>query len=204
MAKINQIESAIQELEGGAFQKLANSYLLKKGYHQINPIGSVIGNNKTRTGTPDTLIPLPNGKYVFAEYATGLVAGICRKFCDDIDKCFDANKTGISVEKIEEIVLCYSSQLSPKEIEQLRKKCETKGVNINLYGIGVISYDLLEKYPGIAKDYLGIDVDTGQIVQLDRFISLYENKLATTLSTAFHFRDEEKNNLDTLRSVFAG
>ncbi len=85
MTKINQIQNAISELEGGAFQKLADSYLVKKGYSQINPIGSVIGKNKTRTGTPDTLIPLPNGKYVFAEYATGLVAGICKKFCDDID-----------------------------------------------------------------------------------------------------------------------
>ncbi len=112
------------------------------------------------------------------------------------DKCFDENKTGIPVEKIEEIILCYSSQLSPKEIEQLREKCGTKGVNINLYGIGVISHDLSEKYPDIAKEYLGIDVDTGQIVRLDRFISLYEkHPLATTLSTTFHFRDEEKNNL---------
>ncbi len=56
MAKINQIQSAIQELDGGAFQKLADSYLLKKGYQQINPIGSVTGNNKVRKGTPDTLI----------------------------------------------------------------------------------------------------------------------------------------------------
>ena len=38
-------------------------------------------------------------------------------------------------------------------------------------------------------NYLGIDVDTGQIIPLERFISLYEqNKLATTLKTTFHFR----------------
>lgn len=195
MTKINQIESAILELEGGAFQKLANAYLAKKGYSQINPIGSVIGNNKTRIGTPDTLFVLPNRKYTLVEYTTEKT-GVFSKFCKDIDKCFDVGKTGISIEKIEEIVLCYPSQLSPKEIEQLRNKCEIKGVNINLYGIGVISHDLSEKYPDIAKDHLGIDVDTGQIVRLDRFIPLYEkNKLATTLSTAFHFRDEEKNNL---------
>jgi len=41
MAKVNQIQSAIKALDGGAFQKLADSYLLKKGYQQINPIGSV-------------------------------------------------------------------------------------------------------------------------------------------------------------------
>jgi hypothetical protein len=31
MAKINQIQNALKELDGGAFQKLADSYLLKKG-----------------------------------------------------------------------------------------------------------------------------------------------------------------------------
>jgi hypothetical protein len=35
MAKINQIQNALKELGGGAFQNLADSYLLKKGYPQI-------------------------------------------------------------------------------------------------------------------------------------------------------------------------
>ncbi len=38
MAKINQIQNALKELDGGAFQKLADSYLLKKRYPQINPL----------------------------------------------------------------------------------------------------------------------------------------------------------------------
>lgn len=196
MAKINQIQTAISELDGGAFQKLADSYLLRKGYQQINPIGSVAGSNKVRKGTPDTLIPTPNGKYIFAEYTTISANQVFSKFCDDIDKCLDESKTGISVAKIKEIVLCYTSELSVKNIDQLREKCEATGVNLNLYGIGAVSYDILEKYPSIAKDYLGIEVDTGQIVPLNKFISLYEkNKLTTTLKTAFHFREEEKNNL---------
>ncbi|MFQ5713181.1 MAG: hypothetical protein ACE5GU_04055 [Candidatus Scalinduaceae bacterium] len=196
MAKINQIQTAILELDGGAFQKLADSYLLRKGYQQINPIGSVARSNKVRKGTPDTLILTPNGKYIFAEYTTISADQVFSKFCDDIDKCLDESKTGISVAKIEEIVLCYTSELSVKNIDQLRVKCEATGVNLNLYGIGAISYDILEKFPSIAKDYLGIEVDTGQIVSLDKFISLYEkSKFATTLKTTFHFREKEKNNL---------
>ncbi|VVM25640.1 hypothetical protein BSPWISOXPB_7676 [uncultured Gammaproteobacteria bacterium] len=35
MAKINQIQNALKELDGGAFQKLADSYLLKKGYLKL-------------------------------------------------------------------------------------------------------------------------------------------------------------------------
>lgn len=199
MAKINQIQNALKELDGGAFQKLADSYVLRKGYPQINPIGSVAGNNKVRKGTPDTLIPTNNGKYVFGEYTTISSDKVYSKFSDDIAKCLDEDKTGISTAKIKEIVLCYTSDLSAKEIDNLGEQCEESKVNLNLFGLGAISYDLLEKYPGIAKDYLGIEVDTGQIVTVDEFVSQYErNKLATTLQTEFHFRVDEKKDLLSL------
>ena len=70
MSKINQIQNKILELDGGAFQKLADSYLYKKGYQHINPIGAVIGANKVRPGTPDSLVTLPSGKYVFCEHTS--------------------------------------------------------------------------------------------------------------------------------------
>ena len=199
MAKINQIQNALKELDGGAFQKLADSYLLKKRYPQINPLGSVAGSNKVRKGTPDTLIPTDDGKYVFAEYTTISENQVYSKFSDDITKCLDENKTGVSISKIREIVLCYTSELSAENIEKLRQQCEKAEVNLNLFSLGAISYDLLEKYPSIAKNYLGVEVDTGQIVPLDEFISLYErNKLATTLQTEFHFRVDEKDSLLSL------
>lgn len=196
MAKINQIQNSLKELDGGAFQKLADSYLLRKGYPQINPIGSVAGSNKVRKGTPDTLIPTSDGKYVFGEYTTISSEQVYSKFSDDIAKCLDEDKTGIATTKIKEIVLCYTSDLSARELNKLREQCEKYKININLFGLGAISYDLLEKYPGIAKDYLGIEVDTGQIVTLDEFVTQYErNKLATTLQTEFHFRENEKKDL---------
>lgn len=199
MAKINQIQNALNELDGGAFQKLADSYLLRKGYPQINPIGSVAGNNKVRKGTPDTLILTSDGKYVFGEYTTISSDKVFSKFSEDIAKCLDEDKTGIATNKIKEIVLCYTSDLSAKKIDDLLEQCEESKVNLNLFGLGAISYDLLEKYPGIAKDYLGIEVDTGQIVTLDEFVSQYEkNKLATTLQTEFHFRVDEKKDLLSL------
>lgn len=199
MAKINQIQNALKDLDGGAFQKLADSYLLRKGYPQINPIGSVAGCNKVRKGTPDTLITTNDGKYVFGEYTTISSDKVFSKFSDDIAKCLDENKTGIETTKIKEIVLCYTSDLSAKEVDDLRVQCEKSKTNLNLFGLGAISYDLLEKYPGIAKDYLGIEVDTGQIVTLDEFVTQYErNKLATTLQTEFHFREDEKKVLLTL------
>ena len=191
MSKINQIQNKLKELSGGAFQKLADAYLHKKGYEQINSLGSVIGADKVRKGTPDTLMPLPNGKYVFAEYTTQQ-DGIYEKLKKDLDKCFDEAKTDIAVEKIHEVVICYTSTLNTSELNSLREQCQKRGVNINIFGIDPISYDLYQKYPGIARDFLGIEVDTGQIVTLDEFVTKYDkNAIATPLSTTFHFREEE-------------
>lgn len=197
MSKINQIQNALKELDGGAFQKLADSYLTKKGYSNLNSLGSVIGANKTRTGTPDTLSILPNGKYCFVEYSTQQ-AGLGKKFLDDLKKCFNETKTHIPISRIQEIVLCHTSTLNTDEHHQLRKKCEEHSVNLNIFGVDSISYDLLENYPGIAKDYLGINVDTGQIMPPDEFITLYgKNQLTTRLDTTFAFRDEETKNICT-------
>lgn len=107
MSKINQIQNELRQQSGEKFQKLADAYLHKKGYEQINPIGSVIGADKVRKGTPDTLVPLPNGKYVFAEYAAvndTKKGAVYEKLKGDLDKCFDEVKTKISVKKIQEIV----------------------------------------------------------------------------------------------------
>lgn len=191
MSKINQIQNELREQSGEKFQKIADAYLHKKGYEQINPLGSVIGADKVRTGTPDTLVVLPNGKYVFAEYTTEK-KGVAQKFKKDLDKCFDEVKTGISVEKIQEIVLCHTSMLSPEEEVLLREECQNRGVNLNIFGLGPISYDLYQKYPGIARDFLGVEVDTGQIVDVAEFVKAYDKKAsATPLNIAFHFREEE-------------
>jgi hypothetical protein len=123
MAKINQIQNALKELDGGAFQKLADSYLLRKGYPPIIPIGSVAGKNKVRKGTPDTLFPTNDGMYVFGEYTTISSDQVYSKFSDDISNCLNEVKTGIATSKIKEIVLCCTSDLSSLEIENLREQC---------------------------------------------------------------------------------
>lgn len=197
MSKINQIQNAIKELDGGAFQKLADSYLKKKGYDCLFPLGSVIGANKVKKGTPDTLVALPNGKFVFAEYTTQQ-AGLFEKIQGDLNKCFDEVKTTVPVTKIQEVVFCHTSTIDAGELAQLRALCEQRGVNLSIFEIGSISYDLLEKYPGIARDLLSIEVDTGQILPPDEFVALYgKNKLATRLDTTFYFREDELRKIET-------
>jgi hypothetical protein len=202
MSKINQIQKALLELDGGAFQKLADNYLHKKGYEHINSLGSVIGSDKVRKGTPDTWVTLPSGKYIFAEYTTQKEE-VFEKIKNDLEKCFDESKTKVSVEKIEEVVFCHLSVLEPSEEQILREQCQDRGVNLNIFGIGPISYDLLEKYPGIAKDHLRVEVDTGQILDSKDFVTIYnKNKRATRLDTAFQFRkDEVELVLESLETV---
>jgi hypothetical protein len=192
VSKINQIQNRIRELDGGAIQKLADAYLHKKGYERINPLGSVIGANKVRKGTPDTLIALSNGKYVFAEHTTAPEARVYGKLKGDLDKCLDVSKTGVPIQKIEEVVFCHTSYLSAWQENALAENCQEKGINLSIFGIGPLSYDLYQKYPSLARDFLGVEVDTGQIVPPTEFIDTYnKDKLATRLDTTFHFRAKE-------------
>ena len=192
MSKINQIQNRIRELDGGRFQKLADAYLHKIGYERINPIGSVIGADKVRKGTPDTLIPQSNGKYIFAEHTTEADASVYGKLKSDLDKCLDPAKTGVPMEKIEEVVFCHTSNLSASEENALAEECQQHGINLNIFGIGPLSFDLFQKYPGLAREFLHVEVDTGQIVTPDEFVAAYnKNKPATRLDTTFHFRETE-------------
>ncbi|QZN75736.1 MULTISPECIES: hypothetical protein [unclassified Paenibacillus] len=195
MSKINQIQNKIHELSGDVFQKVADAYLHAKGYNDINPLGSVIGADKVRKGTPDSLCTLPNGKYVFFEYTTQK-SNLYKKIIDDLEKCFNRAKTGIAVDLIEEVVYCHTSSLTPEEEKGIRNQCQDKGVNINIFGIGPLSFDLYQKYPGIARDLLGIEVDTGQVISIDDFVTAYnKSAVATPLDTQFQFRDEEVTSI---------
>lgn len=191
MSKINQIQEALKEIEGGEFQKLADSYIHKKGYNNINPIGSVTGANKVSKGTPDTFVRQENGKLIFAEYTTEQ-KNLSGKLKGDFGKCLDVSKTGVPLNEIEEIVFCHNSLLSPEDEQELYIEGEKHGIKIKVIGIGSISFDLYQKYPSLAQDFLGISIDTGQILEPDDFVAnVGRNQLTTPLDTDFHFREQE-------------
>ncbi|PKL33867.1 MAG: hypothetical protein CVV45_05780 [Spirochaetae bacterium HGW-Spirochaetae-10] len=196
MSKINQIQTALRELDGGRFQKFADSYLFKKGYSNINPIGSVPGSDKVRNGTPDTLLADSDGKYLFAEYTNTEPRKLFSKIQQDLEKCLNQEKTGIPVAKIKEVIYCHTGSLKTEQHESLNQTCLQYGVNLSLFGLETISYDLLERYPGLALDHLGISIDTGQIVDLDSFIRCHESsKFSTRISNEFYFRDQELKDI---------
>jgi len=191
MSKVNQIQNALKEIDGGKFQKLADCYIHKKGYQNINPIGSVVGADKVRTGTPDSYARQKNGKLIFAEYTTEQT-GLEKKLQGDLDKCLDVNKTGIPLDQIEEIVFCHNSLPKLTNEQTLYDTCEQNGIKLQIFGLGELSFDLYQKYPALAKDFLGISIDTGQILEPDDFITIMgKNNISTPLDTNFYCREIE-------------
>ena len=199
MSKLRFIETTLKEIDQAKFHSLCDAYLHRRGYEHINPIGRVIGADKVRKGTPDTLISLPNGKFIFAEYTTQQT-GVSEKFLKDLDKCFEESKTGVAVEQIQEIIFCHNIILDAAEINLLEKKCNAHNCKLEIFGVAAIALDLFQKYPGLAEEFLGIKVDTRQIITPDEFVLGYNrNSFATPLNTKFHFKQQELDkSLETL------
>ena len=146
MPNVSEIESAIQRLEGGAYQKLMDSYLCKRYGLQDKFIwfsDRVLA--RTVKGTPDTYAELPNGKYVYVMYGTHIDAD--RKLSDDLSKCM-AEITKIGFEnKVEKIICCHTAtHMSNVTYEKLNALYD----NLEILGITETAHDLLYKYPEIA------------------------------------------------------
>lgn len=191
MGKINQIQNTLKELSEGKFQKLADAYLVAKKIGIVNSVGSVIGSDKTRKGSPDALIMLPNGNYALAEHTTQKTR-LLEKLKGDFNDCFDEEKTGVPVERIDQVILCFNSKLDTTEVNELQELAEEKRVQLRLFGIDALSYDIVQAYPNLARQYLNLGLDTGQIVSVEEFVSLHSReKMAAGIDQSFFFREEE-------------
>ncbi|CAC9608226.1 hypothetical protein [uncultured Gammaproteobacteria bacterium] len=194
MYKINQIEKSLKEIDATVFHKLMDAYLAKHYSYNIVSNGTKLGENKPTTGTPDSYAELDNGNYVFIEYTTQKT-NIANKFLDDLDKCFKEEKTGIPANKIEKIILAYNSELNLNEIENLKAKCAKQNIDCMVLGNSTIANKLFN-YPSIAKEFLNISIDTGQILDYDDFIKNYNsNNFSTSLDTTLLCREKEFESL---------
>ncbi|BAC15334.1 hypothetical protein [Oceanobacillus iheyensis HTE831] len=190
MSKINEIQNKIHELNGGEFQKMMDVYFSKTINGEVYSIGSVIGNNNTKTGTPDTLIKSAESKYIFIEY-TVQKSNLYKKFEDDLEKCLDESKTNIPLNEIEKIICCCTGRLSTEEISKLTAKVSNYNIRLELLTVDAISFKIFD-FPSIASDFLNITLDTEQILDIDDFVKVYNRgKLATTLNTTLYARDSE-------------
>src|SRR5215212_1929345 len=62
----------------------------------------------------------------------------------------EKTRTGIPLDRIAEVVLCHNGKRSPHD-----------------------AHERYEKYPRLARDFVDIDVDTGQILPPDDFVASY-------------------------------
>lgn len=191
MSKINQIENAILQLEGGKFQKLVDQYLyLKYKFTNIQSLGSQQGTNKTTKGVPDSYVRTPNGKYIAIMYGTySNETAKFNKVKSDILSCLER----IDNKDLSEIICCHTS--SNFTIEQ-DKEIHSLYDHITLIGINTLASDLLYLYPRLAKEYLSIEIDTKQILTPEDFI-IDNNKsvFRTLLDVDLVGRDDEFSKL---------
>lgn len=173
MKNINSIQNAIIQLEGGAFQKLFDAYLYKKyKFNNIQTLGVETGTNKTTKGTPDSYVVTNDGKYILINYGT-VSSNPVEKIRADILSCFDKSKLSIPKEKIKKIICGHRS--TNIHIEQFDNIMEIiDGIEIELIGIDTLSHDLALFYPHIAKDELGISIDTNQFFEIEDFVKIYD------------------------------
>lgn len=95
MNDIHQIEQKLQEIGDAVFQELCDHilFLEETEWQLVSKLGSVLGRDKTRKGTPDTFFINTQGHYVFVEYSTNLTDKD-KKLSEDIRKCLDPSITG--------------------------------------------------------------------------------------------------------------
>lgn len=197
MASITDIKRRILELAPAQFQEFCDTLISKQSYGLLHGYGMKAGTGNTTIGNPDTYFRKENGKYLFVAY-TIQQASIYSKLKEDIDKCLDSSKTGLDVNEIEDIICCHtSSNLSAGDDKKLHDYCESKGVVLTIWGIDELANQVHNRYRSMAKDYLGLSIDTNQILSLEDFVSMYDaNGMAAPLNTTFQFREKEKGEIE--------
>ncbi|MFC1512107.1 hypothetical protein ACFL5H_02815 [Candidatus Latescibacterota bacterium] len=200
MSKYNDIQNALLQVDQITFERIVNSYLFNIGYKEIYSIGVTKGKNRTKKGRPDSFIRLSNGKFLYVE-STVQEKYLFRKLMSDLHECLNVKKTEIPIEKIEKVVLAFTGKLKPGEIDKLQEFCINK-CTLELIGIDKLSLALFFDYPRIAKEFLGIELDTGQILTENDFIKDFEKgKFSTPLRNIFINRATEIQNVtDSLES----
>ena len=192
MSKLTDIKSRINQMDGGAFQNLCDAYLSYKGYKNAYSLGMYTGTDKTAKGNPDTYFLTAENKYVFVMYTTQKT-DFLNKVIEDIDECFDSKKTGVSKEDIAELIYCHTyGRLGPGDDQYLREYCEKRGVVLTLIGLDQLGNDIFRECPILARDFLGISIDSGQILSLEMFVAKHDaNKMSAPLGTEFLLREKE-------------
>lgn len=200
MSRLQTIENRLKEINGTVFQELCDSYLTIRdnNYLAISRTGSQTGKQKTTKGTPDTFFQLPNGNFLYSEITTD--TSTKSKLANDIKACFDPEKTKIPVEKIQEIILCFNWNIDQDKINELNTLAQSYKADIRIRYLMLqeLALELHLNHRDLAHHYLGLPLDTGQIVSIENFIKEYDRAskgIATPLNNTFLHREKELEQL---------
>ncbi|SME73858.1 NB-ARC domain protein [Bacillus cereus] len=204
MSRLQSIENGLIEINETVFQELCDGYLAMRNenYTAFSRTGSQSGKQKTRKGTPDSFFLLSNGKYIFVEYSTNITSGV-KKLGEDIQKCLDEEKTGVPISDIAEIILCINFNLKASEIQELKELLSKTKIILTMVTLNSLAIELHLNHRDLANQYLGLPLDTGQIVSIGRFIEEYNrasNRISTPLDNKFLHRE---NEVSALKSALA-
>lgn len=202
--RLKLIEQQLLGIDSAAFQNLCDIYLAfrEQELASINRTGSQFGKQKTVKGTPDTFFRLADGSLRYVEFTTK-ADGLVDKIKEDIDKCLDSTKTGVPANQVNKIIIFFNSRLDVAEETAITQHAVSKNIRIELIGLDWLALEIYSKYLILAKDILGIPLDTGQLLPLQNFIDEYNNKagkLSTPLDNIFLHR---KTELDDIESILA-
>ena len=200
MSRLQTIENRLKEINGTVFQELCDSYLVisDNNFLATSRTGSQTGKQKTTKGTPDTFFQLPNGNFLYSEITTD--TSTKNKLANDIRACFDPNKTKIPIEKIQEIVLSFNWNIDQDRITELNTLAQSFKADIKIRYLMLhdLALELHLHHRDLAHYYLGLPLDTGQIVSIDNFIKEYDRAskgIATPLNNTFLHRETELERL---------
>lgn len=199
MTTIFQVEQRLASIGGAEFQRLCDAYLRQSGIGQYLSIGLTVGKAKTRTGTPDSIAPGPAG-YTFVETTTQ-ADGLAAKLQSDVQKCLDLAETGVPVDRIRRIFLFFTGHLSASEIGSLYALVQPHQIDLTLIGPHSLADALRYRFSSLAREHLGLDVDSGQVLDPDSFVRLQNGTLVqANLDTEFVGRDKELGEIAQLLS----
>jgi hypothetical protein len=107
-------------------------------------------------------------------------------------------------DEVYKIIICFNSRLNVHEETDITKYAASKKIAIELIGLDWLALEIYSKYLILAKDILGIPLDTGQMLPLKHFIDEYNNKagkLSTPLDNVFLHRKVELGDIQKILNV---
>lgn len=190
MSRLNLVERELGQLDGGSFQKLAETYVYRKLHlKSITALGSQPGTNKTTKGIPDAH-SLADGEAILIPFTTAQCNSF-DKLKSDIEECISVK---IPDGYNRKIICCHLAwKLTPEQEGELLELDS----RIELIGPKTIAMDLANEYYDLAAAFLHIRMGVGTLVTVNEWIENEGRKIfATPQSGPLRHRDGELNELE--------